>query len=249
MVDSGENILVEFDYDNITLIDPNKVVDEFGNVKERLVKQEDLVYYANLECSVLPRTKLAVGSSLNDNQRTVSVGRINFLNPGFKSFFDTSWSDELTGKDTLQGKGVNQKRITAVQEPSNSDEYYYTQNTYSNGKPVAIDTGLLGMKDINVSMGQDFLPVVEITLEDVKGRALFEAGNNSPYAAFFQLPYPLFTLTLKGYYGKAIKYPLMLQSFTSNFDPSSHNFLIRLKFYGYKSVSYTPDAADDQSTV
>jgi hypothetical protein len=234
MVDSGENILVEFDYDNITLIDPNKVVDEFGNVKERLVKQEDLVYYANLECSVLPRTKLAVGSSLNDNQRTVSVGRINFLNPGFKSFFDTSWSDELTGKDTLQGKGVNQKRITAVQEPSNSDEYYYTQNTYSNGKPVAIDTGLLGMKDINVSMGQDFLPVVEITLEDVKGRALFEAGNNSPYAAFFQLPYPLFTLTLKGYYGKAIKYPLMLQSFTSNFDPSSHNFLIRLKFYGYK---------------
>ena len=30
MVDSNENILVEFDYDNITLIDPNKVVDDFG---------------------------------------------------------------------------------------------------------------------------------------------------------------------------------------------------------------------------
>ena len=234
MVDSGENILVEFDYDNITLIDPNKVVDTLGNVKDRLVKQEDLVYYANLECNVLPRTKLAVGSGLNDQQRTISVGRINFLNPGFKDFFDTSWSDELTGKDTLQGRGVNQKRITAVQEPNKSGEYYFTQNTYSNGTPVAVDTGLLGLKDINVSMGQDFLPVVEITLEDVKGRALFEAGNNSPYAAFFQLPYPLFTLTLKGYYGKAIKYPLMLQSFTSNFDPSSHNFLIRLKFYGYK---------------
>ena len=50
MADNGENILVEFDYDNITLIDPNKLVDEQGNVKDRLVKQEDLVYYANLEC-------------------------------------------------------------------------------------------------------------------------------------------------------------------------------------------------------
>jgi hypothetical protein len=234
MVDSNENILVEFDYDNITLIDPNKVVDDFGNVSERLVKQENLVYYANLECSVLPRTKLAVGTSFGDNQRTISVGKINFLNPGFKDFLDTSWSDELTGKDTLQGRGVNQKKIDQFLESDKSNEYYYTQSTYSNGKPNVVDTGLLGIKDINMSMGQDFLPVVEITLEDVKGRALFEAGNNSPYAAFFQLPYPLFTLTLKGYYGKAVKYPLMLRSFTSNFDPSSHNFIIRLKFYGYK---------------
>lgn len=45
MVGNQENILVEFDYDNISLIDPNKVVDELGNVKDRLVKQEDLVYY------------------------------------------------------------------------------------------------------------------------------------------------------------------------------------------------------------
>ena len=234
MADSPESILVEFDYDNITLIDPNRVVDSLGNTKERLVKQEDLVYYANLECSVLPRTKLAVGTSLNDQVRTISVGKINFLNPGFKSFLDTNWSNELTGRDALEGKGQNQPRLTAVKNPNKSDDYYITQNLLSNGTPGAVDNGLLGIKDINVSMGQDFLPVIEISLEDVKGRALFESGNNSPYAAFFQLPYPLFTLTLKGYYGKAIKYPLMLQSFTSNFDPSSHNFIVRLKFYGYK---------------
>ena len=83
-------------------------------------------------------------------------------------------------------------------------------------------------------MVQYFLPVIDVDLEDVKGRALFEGGNNSPYAAFFQLPYPQFTLTLKGYYGKAIKFPIMLQSFTSTFDPSTHNFQIKLKFYGYK---------------
>jgi hypothetical protein len=234
MADNGENILVEFDYDNITLIDPNKLVDQDGNVKERLVKQEDLVYYANLECNVLPRTKLAVGSAMNDQQRTISVGKINFLNPGNKTFMDTAWSDEITGKDSVQGKGVNQVNLTAVKNPNKSDDFYITQNLNSNGTPGAVDNGFLGMRSINVQIGLDFLPVITVELEDVKGRALFEGGNNSPYAAFFQLPYPQFTLTLKGYYGKAIKFPIMLQSFTSKFDPSSHNFIISLKFYGYK---------------
>jgi len=234
MVDNQENILVELDYDNISLIDPNKVVDQEGNVKDRLVKQENLVMYANLECNVLPRTKLAVGSAMNDSQRTISVGKINFLNPGSNTFLNTAWSDELTGKDTVQGKGVNQPRQTAVKNPNKSDDFYITQNLNSNGTPGAIDNGLLGLKSIQMDISTSFLPVITVELEDVKGRALFEAGNNSPYSAFFQLPYPQFTLTLKGWYGKAIKFPIMLQSFTSRFDPSTHNFHITLKFYGYK---------------
>ena len=234
MVGDQENILVELDYDNISLIDPNKTVDELGNVSDRYVKQENLVYYANLECNVLPRTKLAVGTAMNDSTRNISVSKINFLNPGNKTFMDTAWADELTGKDTLTGQGVNQPRQTAVKNPNKSDDYYITQNLWSNGTPGAVDNGLLGMKSIKVSIGTDFLPVIDVDLEDVKGRALFEGGNNSPYSAFFQLPYPQFTLTLKGYYGKAIKFPIMLQSFTSTFDPSTHNFQIKLKFYGYK---------------
>jgi hypothetical protein len=234
MVGNQENILVEFDYDNISLIDPNSVVDQEGNVKERFVKQEDLVIYANLECNVLPRTKLAVGSSMNDSQRTVSVGKINFLNPGNKPFLDTKWTDELTGKDTIQGKGVNQPKLTAVKNPNQPNDYYLTQNLLSNGNPGAVDNGLLGIKHINVSYNTNFVPQISITLEDVKGRALFESGNNSPYAAFFQLPYPQFTLTLKGYYGKAVKLPIMLQTFNTKFDQSTGNFIITLKFLGYK---------------
>lgn len=234
MADNGENILVEFDYDNIALIDPNKLVDQEGNVKDRLVKQEDLIFYANLECNVLPRTKLAVGSAMNDQQRTISVGKINFLNPGHKKFLDTAWSDELTGKNTLQGQGVNQPKLTSVKNPNKSDDYYITQNLWSNGQPGAVDNGFLGITNIRFSLGTDFLPVIDIELQDVKGRALFEGGNNSPYSAFFQLPYPQFTLTMKGYYGKAVKFPIMLQSFTSKFNASTHNFDITLKFYGYK---------------
>ena len=168
MVDNQENILVELDYDNISLIDPNKVIDEQGNVKDRLVRQEDLVMYANLECNVLPRTKLAVGTAMNDSQRTISVGKINFLNPGNKTFLNTAWADELTGKDTLQGKGVNQPEQTAVKNPNKSDDYYLTQNLTSNGTPGATDNGLLGLKSIQMEISTSFLPIISIELEDVK---------------------------------------------------------------------------------
>jgi hypothetical protein len=131
--------------------------------------------YANLECSVLPRTKLAVGSSMNDSQRTVSVGKINFLNPGNKPYLDTKRTDELTGKDTIQGKGVNQPKLTAVKNPNQPNDYYLTQNLLSNGNPGAVDNGLLGIKYISVSYNTNFVHQIDITLEDVKGRALFES--------------------------------------------------------------------------
>ena len=234
MVNNSENILVEFDYQNISVIDPNKVIDQDGKIKERLINHEDLVYYANLECSVTPRTKLALGVPQDQSIQTVSVGKINFLNPGFKKFLDSNWSDELTGKGTLQGKGVNQPKINITKNPDVSDDYYISQTLMSDGQPGAVDNGLLGITQINISYGLDFMAEINITMEDVKGRALFEAGNNSPYAAFFNLPYPLFYLTIKGYLGKAVRLPLMMQTFNASFDPSTHNFRIQCKFYTYK---------------
>jgi hypothetical protein len=71
-------------------------------------------------------------------------------------------------------------------------------------------------------------------MEDIKGRALFEGGDNSPYAAFFNLPYPLFYLTIKGYYGKAVRLPIMLKNFTSRYNSQSGNFHIELTFLTYK---------------
>ena len=234
MVSNEENILVEFDYQNISVIDPNKVIDNEGNVKERLIQQENLVYYANLECAVTPRTKLALGVPQEQSVQTISVGTINFLNPGIKKFLDTDWSDELTGKGTVQGLGVNQPKIDITPNPDLSNDYYINQTLKSNGEPGAVDNGLLGITQININYGLDFLPEINITMEDVKGRALFEAGNNSPYATFFNLPYPIFYLTLKGYLGKAVRLPLMLQTFNASFDPSTHNFRIQCKFYTYK---------------
>ena len=106
MVGDQENILVELDYDNISLIDPNKVVDQQGNVSDRLVKQENQVFYANLECNVLPRTKLAVGTALNDSSRTISVGKINFLNGKGDGPFDVDFELETPLPDKISEEFV-----------------------------------------------------------------------------------------------------------------------------------------------
>ena len=91
-----------------------------------------------------------------------------FLNPGNNTFLNTAWSDELTGKSTLEGKGVNQIKQTSVQNPNKSDDYYITQNLYSNGTPGAVDNGLLGIKSIRMDVSTSFLPQIYVELEDVK---------------------------------------------------------------------------------
>jgi hypothetical protein len=208
----NENIFVEFDYQNIIVVDPNKIVDENGNAKERLINHEDLIMYANLECSLIPRTKLIFGIE-NNEQQTVSLAKINFLNPTNREFLNNNYTGIFDGSSTTdnsQTDGV----IT------NEDE--------------VVESSLLGITNINFKVNTSFMPTITMTLEDVRGKALFELGDKSPYAAFFNLPYPSFFLTLKGYYGKAVRYQLMLQNFNARFDNRSGNFVVDLTFLTYK---------------
>ena len=233
MVDSRiqtKNIYVEDDYQNIILIDPNKIVLPDGKVQERLVDHEDLVYYANLQARVLPRTKLAVGADLDNIVENTSVATlkgnepnvIDFLNPKNKTALDTSWSDQLTGKGSREGAGINQ-----VRELKSEQTGRFTRNIIGQE-----DVQTLGIKQIVIKLNQAYIPQVTIELVDIQGRTLFEQGEKSAYAAFFNLPYPIFFLTIKGYYGKAIKYELMLKSFNASFDPGTGNYNITTEFIG-----------------
>jgi len=143
MADNSENILVEFDYNNITIIDPNKVIDENGNAKERYVSQEDLVMYANLECKPIPRTKLAVGSNNDDIIRNTSIASINFLKPGGKRILENDYTDNLTGQENLKSENkINSK----------DEEYYAKQTNLSGGNNGTVDSGLLGITSISIHL-------------------------------------------------------------------------------------------------
>lgn len=226
-----ENIFYESD-SNIVLIDPNAVVDSRGIKRPRTIKQENLVMYANLKAKIVPRTRLAVGKDLNDGGVTNNVtvasmedGGINFLRPQDRDVFDTSYTDELTGARSPQGGTVNQIKFNQGQNPQLTNY---------------MDTQILGIRDINVSVQFNGVPTVTMTLIDVQGRSLFQTGGNSPYSVFLYYPYPLFELTLKGFYGKSISYELMLLNFQASFEASSGNYIVTLKF-----ISRTSAMLDD----
>lgn len=231
--DNSGNILVEFDYDNIIVVDPNRTIDGDGNVKERLVDPENLVMYANLEAELLPRTKLAVGASPDQAVTTISIASINFMKGNNDQYFSTGYYDELTGKNTTEGLGQNQTQNTYTQRPG-SNKPIVESATLTGGNAGAIDNGLLGMTSINIRINTSFIPTVTIELEDVQGRALFQLGQDSPYAAFFNLPYPPFYLTLKGYYGQAVRYQLNLIKFNARFNSFNGNYQVTLELQGYK---------------
>jgi hypothetical protein len=230
--DKSGDIYVEFDYNNLILVDPNKTIDAQGNVAERIVDHENLVMYANLEADVLPRTKLAVGLSPEDSGlRTISVAKLNFLKPTKNTYLGTGYYDELTGQNSTKFDGTNQPAEVG-QQPSGGAKPFFT-NSVANETNV-IDNGLLGITNINITTNSSFIPSVTMQLEDVQGKALFQLGNNSPYSAFFNLPYPPFYLTLKGFYGQAVRYQLNLEKFHAAFNSFSGNYQITLTFKGYK---------------
>jgi hypothetical protein len=195
----NERLFVENFFNNIVVVNPNKVYNQLNEVEDRNVSQENLVIYANLQCSLQPRSRLIKGEDFQEIQ-TIAASRLNFLNPNNQDYFSTNWTD-------LQSQHAN---------------------------PNVINSELLGITNISYKCGASFIPTVDITLEDIRGRSLFESGDESIYSVFINLPYPTFYLTLKGFYGKSIKYPLILQKFQASFDQSSGNFLITLNFLGYK---------------
>jgi predicted chitinase len=97
-----------------------------------------------------------------------------------------------------------------------------------------------GIKSINITYNSSLVPQVDITFTDLRGASLFDIidGDNrkSPYSLFFKMPYPVFNLTVKGYYGKPVTYCLHMLKWSSQFNSDSGNFDITAKFVGFQSA-------------
>ena len=213
-INQSENILVTVDQQNIIHIDPNSVVDSNGQVQSRLVDHENLVMYVNLEADLIPRTTLYADNRQNPLY-SVAQGNFNLLrNQGdkneFENNFDTNWTETFVSNDTIGKSETNGGNTT----------YDPTAQTF-------------GIESINIVVkGANAIPQVSINFIDVRGKTLFESPRNSPYAALFHQPWPIFYLTVKGYYGKAIRYRIQLVDLKIKFNGRTGNFEIATKFVG-----------------
>jgi hypothetical protein len=215
---NNENILIKVDHNNLIYIDPNSVVND-GQIEPRGIKQENLMMYVNLEADLVPRTTLI---SNNDTGTLFSVakGTINLLRNQKGGDYDTTWTEAF-----LDRTDINKNTTSSGVNEINLDSGVFT-NADGTAQSFGIDSINITTKGFNA------IPQVTINFIDVRGKTLFESPENSPYKAFFHLPWPVFYLTIKGYYGKAIRYRLHMVKFNTKFNESNGNFEIVTNFVG-----------------
>lgn len=117
----------------------------------------------------------------------------------------------------------------------------------------------LGIENISIKYDSWYYPTVEIKFVDVRGASLmlpaeyeyYNNGNPSKdntkshalpnsnfFKAFFSFPYPLFKLSVKGFYGKEVTYDLSVLKCNINFNSSTGNFEMNTSFIGYMYGMY-----------
>jgi hypothetical protein len=175
------------------------------NPENKNVNLEDLFVYVKL----LARTKSrSILTKEEDETTTIAEQTINVRN-------ETNYTYP-TGRD-------------GEVKPLNTDWTKIGGGTLFGGE----DVGGFGITNIDVEFKSSFMPKIVIDFVDIRGATLFEQGPCSPYASFFHLPYPVFELTVKGYYGKPVKYQLALVKFNTKFNAETGNFESRGEFVGY----------------
>ena len=164
-----------------------------------------------------------------------------------------------TKKETTVNRSINPSettRISFIDGSGEKDKFLTTHYTELNTdfSKQTDEMGSLGIQSIDISFNSAYTPIVNIKFKDIRGK-LFEMGDDSPYSFLFRMPYPIFYLTVKGYYGKPVKYALHLTKFNGALDSSTGSFLITCDFIGYtyaflsdilmgflKAIPYTPQS-------
>lgn len=199
---------------NVFVIDPNPPGME-------IIPPEDLFIYVKF--SAYPRSRTTYGGTLE----------------GDAVLFDSGVEDEVNFISTK----ISYKE--GKLEPNPQKTYATTDWTEIGGfkRSDTRSSGILegfGIKNIDIKYNASLVPVVDITFTDVRGSALFDVvesdDRKTPYSLFFKMPYPVFKLSVKGYFGQKVDYCLHMVNWTSNFDGSTGNFDISANFLGFQQA-------------
>ena len=202
------------DKGSVFVVDPNPPGME-------VIPPEDLFIYVKF--SAYPRSRTTYGG----------------IDPatGGENFFNSGVSDEVNFIAT-EIKYNNNGELDPTKQKS-----FATTNWTDIGSQNS--SGILegfGIKSIDIKYNASLVPVVDITFTDVRGSSLFDVTSTdgedrkSPYSIFFKMPYPVFKLSIKGYFGQKVDYCLHMVNWTSNFDGATGNFDISANFLGFQQA-------------
>ena len=130
---------------------------------------------------------------------------------------------------------------------NNMDDSYLTTNftDISMLEPENNTSECLGIESISITYNSWMYPQVVVKFVDIRGATVMqpaERGYYNPndvgisselYKSLFTFPYPIFTLKVKGFYGKGVTYKLAVEKTELEFDANTGNFNITVNFIGY----------------
>jgi GH24 family phage-related lysozyme (muramidase)/LAS superfamily LD-carboxypeptidase LdcB len=191
------------------IIDPNSFYGETDSSRNIPVRIEDLTISVKLTTRKKSRTTISSDSTENTTVTTEQKGStINFIG-----------GSDINGKKVLTTKFTE---LTTIFE--------------SEGETINPET--FGITNIDIDFNTSYTPMIKIDFIDVRGSSIFQnedslLNGKNKYSTFFEFPYPLFELEIKGYYGQPVTYCLHMLKFNSKFNSQTGNFEISCEFIGY----------------
>ena len=188
---------------NKTIVIEPNNLDNQGLYSNLSVSLEDLSIYVQLETTKRARTLLTSNGKGDLSKSSKSI-KVSFIE-----------GSDINGTKTLTS------RYTDLNTSLDNDN----------------DNESLGITSIDIDFNTSYAPQVVINFIDLRGSSIFQnesiLTNSNKYSTLFDLPYPIFKLTIKGYYGMKVSYDLHLTKFTSKFNSKTGNFEITANFIGY----------------
>jgi hypothetical protein len=193
--------------DRTKIIDPNAFYGETNSSRNIPVRIEDLTISVKLTTTKKSRTTIATSEDENTVVKEQKGATINFI----------------------EGSDINGKKVLTTK---------YTELTTVFETEI-LNNETFGITNIDIDFNSSYTPMIKIDFIDVRGSSIFQNeeqllnGSENKYSSFFEFPYPLFELEIKGYYGQPVKYCLHILKFNSKFNSQTGNFEISCEFIGY----------------
>lgn len=134
--------------------------------------------------------------------------------------------------NVLQGSEIgNSKALTS----------FFTDITHTDKEEDQTNESMC-ISSIDIEFNSWYVASVIIKFTDVRGYSLLSptetaynnnTKNKSLFSGFFTMPYPIFNLKVKGFYGDSVTYPLHITDFKADFNSATGNFDITATFIGY----------------